>query len=140
MAEDLRVAVVRGESLLEQGVLRALLALPGLEVEVVPGDAADLAAALRSFQPHAVIADEMDREFINYILARSPGTIVVTMSLRTPTVAVYRSRVAEVTSVKDLVDQLRIERKKMAVALEETAGPRTDGAQPPPVQRSEGCR
>lgn len=130
MAEDLRVAVVRGESLLEQGVLRALLALPGLEVEVVPGDAADLAGALKSFQPHAVIADEMDREFINYILARSPGTVVVTLSLRTPTVAVYRSRIAEVASVQELVDQLRLEQARTGALLEEPAAVDDDAACP----------
>lgn len=117
MEEPLRVAVVRGESLLEQGVLRALQCLPDLEVEVLPADAADLAAAVRTFRPDAVIAGEMDKEFINYILARSPGTVVVTLSLRTPTVAVYRSRIAEVASVEELVQQLRLERGKVSAVV-----------------------
>ena len=135
MDKRLRVAVVRGESLMEQGVLQALLRVPDLEVEILPADAADLAAALRSLRPDAVIADEMDRAFIDYILARSPGTVVVTMSLRTPTVAVYSSRIAEVASVQELVHQLRLERGRMPVGVEETAGARRDGAHPQRRQR-----
>ena len=117
MEEHLRVALVRGESLLEQGVLRALQCVPDLEVEVLPADAADLAAAVRRFPPDAVIAGEMEKEFITYILARSPGTVVVTLSLRTPTVAVYSSRIAEVASVQELVHQLRLEREKGSVTI-----------------------
>ena len=134
MPEDLRVVVVRGESLLEQGVLQALLRLPGLEVEVVPGSAADLVAALRSFRPHAVIADEMDRGFINDILACSPGTVVVTLNLREPTVAVYHSRIAEVASVQELVDQLRLERARTSMGLETAAAVGGEGS-----TASDGC-
>ena len=115
MTEPMRVAVVRGESLLEQGILHALMAMPDIEVEVLPTDAADVAAVLRTSHPDAVIADEMEKEFINFVLARSPGTVVVTMSLRTPTIAVYRSRIAEVTNVEQLVDQLRLERAGIPV-------------------------
>ena len=116
MAEQLRVAVVRGESLMEQGILRALLHFPDLEVEVLPGDAADLAAGLVRFRPDAVIADDMDRGVIDYVLSRCPGTVVITMSLDHPTIGVYRSRFAEVNGVADLVEQLRLERRAVATA------------------------
>ncbi len=115
MSEPMRVAVVRGESLLEQGIKHALMSVEDIEVEVVPGDAADLLAALRSFRPDAVIVDEMDQDFVNYILARSPGTVVIAVSLHTPTVAVYRSRIAEVANIEGLVEQLRLERGKIPV-------------------------
>ena len=130
MGDHLRVAVVRGESLMEQGVLQALLRVPDLEVEILPADAADLASALRSFRPDAFIAYEMDRTFIDHILARSPGTVVVTMSLRSPTVAVYSSRVAEVASVQELVDELRQERESVPAAAAGSASPNgRDGQQ-----------
>jgi hypothetical protein len=109
MTKPLRIAVVRGESLMEQGVLHALAEIEGLEVEVLPGDAADLAAALRTFRPDAVIADEMERTFIDYILATSPGTVVVTLSVHVPKIGVYRSKQVPVASVADLVSQLRDE-------------------------------
>lgn len=109
MTEPLRVAVVRGESLMEQGVLHALSDIQGLEVEVLPGDAADLAAALRTFRPHAVIADEMERTFIDYILATSPGTVVLTLSVHAPRIGVYRSKQVAVASMEELVSHLRAE-------------------------------
>ncbi len=109
MTEPLRVAVVRGESVMEQAVLRALLAMDGLEVAVLPGDAADLAATLHTFHPHAVIADEMERTFIDYILARHPGTVVLTLSVHAPKIGVYRSKQVDAASIADLVDHLRRE-------------------------------
>lgn len=113
MTEPLRVAVVRGESLMEQGVLHALAGIEGLEVEVLPADAADLAAALRTFKPDAVIADEMERTFIDYILATNPGIVVLTLSVHVPKIGVYRSKQVPVASIEELVSHLRREVDKV---------------------------
>ena len=109
MVEPIRVAVVRGESILERGVYEALSRIEDIEVEVLPADAADLLGALQTFRPHAVIADEMDREFVNYILARSPGTVVLTLSLLNSRIGVYHSRQVDVASIDDLLAHVRAE-------------------------------
>ncbi|HLC30234.1 MAG TPA: hypothetical protein VJM51_05590, partial [Dehalococcoidia bacterium] len=81
VTEQLRVLVVMEDSLFERGVVQRLRQEPEIRVRVVRASDADLDSLLASFRPHASILDDGDGALRERILAVSPTTVVVGLSL-----------------------------------------------------------
>ena len=133
VTEQLRVLVVMEDSLFERGVVQRLRQEPEIRVRVVRASDADLDSLLASFRPHASILDDGDAALRERILAVSPTTVVVGLSLECGVATLYQARSLEISSITELVSHL-----KSQGVLSRSSGVRGQGGAKSRERQSQG--
>lgn len=106
MTRELRVLVIMEDTLLEQGIVQRLRENPRLDVRVIGRACDELTSVLAQFRPHVSIMEGGEGLPLEQLLALSPGSAVVQISLDRTGATVYRAEHLDITSIGELVDWL----------------------------------
>ncbi|MBI4313139.1 MAG: hypothetical protein HY681_15390 [Chloroflexi bacterium] len=105
-----RVVLVSNRSVLAAGIQHLLEDMSGLEVSVVPADAADLQGRLQGLAPQAIVLDGEDAAtsaVITQMLEQQPGARVIVLGVQHSNIEVYSLKRVLHTDVAALLEAIQ---------------------------------